>query len=90
MIRKGKSYHEIFPKGRKGGGEGGQGTWVNFCWVCATGLSEPIPYHRPHIRQFWANVIFVIPTYSVSDYASTSFLHPYLQEFSFTQNPKNV
>ena len=30
-------------------------TWVNFCWVCATGLSEPLPhivysvanYYRP-------------------------------------------
>ena len=19
------------------------GTWVNFCWVCAAGLSEPLP-----------------------------------------------
>ena len=24
-------------------GEGG--TWVNFCWVCATGLSEPLPHY---------------------------------------------
>ena len=23
-------------------GEGG-GAWVNFCWACAAGLSEPIP-----------------------------------------------
>ena len=22
------------------------GTWVNFCWVCATGLSEPLPHYR--------------------------------------------
>ena len=21
------------------------GTWVNFCWVCATGLSEPLPHY---------------------------------------------
>ena len=21
---------------------GGKGTWVNFCWVCAAGLSEPL------------------------------------------------
>ena len=20
------------------------GTWFNFCWVCAAGLSEPLPY----------------------------------------------
>ena len=24
-------------------GGGGRGTWVNFCWVCATGLLEPLP-----------------------------------------------
>ena len=31
---------------RPGGGGGGQGggTWVNFCWVCATGLLEPLPH----------------------------------------------
>ena len=26
-----------------GGGEEGEGTWINFCWVCAAGLSEPLP-----------------------------------------------
>ena len=24
-------------------------TWVNFCWVCAAGLSEPLPHYRPHV-----------------------------------------
>ena len=28
------------------GGGGGGGAWVNFCWVCATGLSEPLPNYR--------------------------------------------
>ena len=23
----------------------GGGTWVNFCWVCAAGLSEPLPHY---------------------------------------------
>ena len=23
----------------------GGGTWVNFCWVCATGLSEPLHHY---------------------------------------------
>ena len=23
----------------------GWGNWVNFCWVCATGLSEPLPHY---------------------------------------------
>ena len=25
-------------------GGGGGGTWVNYCWVCATGLLEPLPH----------------------------------------------
>ena len=24
---------------------GGGGSWVNFCWVCAAGLSEPLPHY---------------------------------------------
>ena len=36
------------------GGVGGGGTWVNFCWVCANGLSESLP----HYSQFSvANII---------------------------------
>ena len=23
----------------------GGATWVNFCWVCAAGLSEPLPHY---------------------------------------------
>ena len=26
------------------GGWGGGGTLVNVCWVCAAGISEPLPY----------------------------------------------
>ena len=26
-------------------GGGGGGTWINFCWVCAAGLSEPLPHY---------------------------------------------
>ena len=28
-----------------GGGGAGGGTWVNFCWVCTAGLSEPLPHY---------------------------------------------
>ena len=37
------------------------GNWVNFCWVCAAGLSEPLPHYsssfcgqlyRPHLSHF--------------------------------------
>ena len=35
------------PRGSGGGGGGVMGglwvTWVNFCWLCAAGLSEPLP-----------------------------------------------
>ena len=27
-------------------GGGGDGTWVNFCWICAAGLPEPLPNYR--------------------------------------------
>ena len=43
---------------------GGGGTWVNFCWVRAEGLSEPLTIivysvakNRPHLSHFRANVI---------------------------------
>ena len=42
---------------------GGGGTWLNFCWVCAAGLSETYPIivysvanYRPHVSHFWANI----------------------------------
>ena len=48
---------------------GGGSTWVNFCWVCAAGLSEPLPFivyfmanYRPHLGHFWVNVILATPT----------------------------
>ena len=34
----------------------GGATWVNFCWVCAAGLSEPLPHYRPHVSHLWANI----------------------------------
>ena len=41
-------------------------TWVNFLWVCAVGLSEPLPHYslfcgqllRPHLSHFWAPLYF--------------------------------
>ena len=58
------------------GGGGGGGTWVQFCWVCAAGLSEPLPHYSlflwpvidPILVTFWENVIFAIPTKSLSIY----------------------
>ena len=43
---------------------GGGGTWVNFCWLCAAGISESLLYpiivysvanYRPQHSHFWAN-----------------------------------
>ena len=30
---------------KKGEETPGGGTWVNFCWVCAAGLSRPLPQY---------------------------------------------
>ena len=45
-----------------GEGEGGGGTWVKFCSVCAASQS-PYPIivytvasYRPHLSHFWANM----------------------------------
>ena len=45
--------------GGGGAGGGGGGNWVNFCWVCAAGLSEPLSIivysvanYRPHVSHF--------------------------------------
>ena len=31
--------------GEFAGGGGGGGTWVNFCWLRAAGLSKPLPHY---------------------------------------------
>ena len=45
------------PRGRGGGGcmcvcVWGGSTWVNFCWVCAAGRSEPLPHYNLFLGQF--------------------------------------
>ena len=35
------------------GGGGGVHSWVNFCWVCATGLSVHLPHYRAIL---WPNI----------------------------------
>ena len=36
----------ISPGGEGGGGVGlGGSTWIQFCLVCAAGLSEPLPHY---------------------------------------------
>ena len=36
---------ERYLHGMHPGREGVGVTWVNFCWVCAVGLSEPLPHY---------------------------------------------
>ena len=54
-------YEHLFSRGR-------EATWVNFCWVCVVGLSEPLPHHflflakyRPHLGHFWEKCTFHDP-----------------------------
>ena len=40
--------------------EPGGGTWVNVCWVCAAGLSEPLPHYSLF---FWPIVDPILVTF---------------------------
>ena len=37
------NFSQLERLGIPGGGDGG--TWIIFCWVCAAGLSEPLPHY---------------------------------------------
>ena len=39
------NFSQLERLGIPGGGGGGGGTWINFCWVCAAGLSQPLPHY---------------------------------------------
>ena len=39
------NFSQLERLGIPGGGGGGGGTWINFCWVCAAGLSEPLLHY---------------------------------------------
>ena len=43
------------------GGGGGRGCWVNFCWVYAAGLLEPIPHYSLIIA--WPVIDPILVTY---------------------------
>ena len=55
---------------------GGGGTWINFCWVCAAGLPEPLPHYSlfcgklqtPSQSLLGKYVIFAIPTFYLCNY----------------------
>ena len=57
------------------------GSWVNFCLVCATGISEPLPHYSlfcgqlqtPSQSLLCKYEIFAIPTKSLSIYLSTLY-----------------
>ena len=54
---------------------GGGGAWVNFCWVYATGLSEPLP----HCSLFVANNDPILVTFG----QISNFCNPNLATFYF-------
>ena len=48
------------PTKKSRGGGGGGGTWVNFCWVCAAGLLEPLLHYSLYFRgQYYIDSILV-------------------------------
>ena len=61
----------------------GEGTWVNFCSVCAAGLSEPLPHYSLFVGQLkipsWSLLgkyaIFAIPFLSLFIYVSYPILN---------------
>ena len=65
------------------GAGGGGGTWVKFCWVCAAGISEPLPHYslflvyfvanyKPHVSHFWANDFLTQSPEKVRPHSSNS------------------
>ena len=55
-------------------GEGAVGAWLNFCWVCATGLSDTLNHYHlfcdqlltPILVTFGQICYFAIPVWSPS------------------------
>ena len=97
------NYVLFAPRERKRRAGGGGVTWVNFCWVCTAGLSEPLPHYSLWCGQLQTPlrlllgkcVIFPIPTQSLSIYVftySTNILVHLLtikyEELSYPKNQK--
>ena len=51
-------------------------TWGNFCWVCAAGISDPLPHslflvyfvagNRPHLSHFFGHCSLFLVYFSAS------------------------
>ena len=54
----------------------GKGTWVNFCWVCAAGLSEPLTHYS-----LFCGLIIIIDPILVSFGQISNFCDPNLVTF---------
>ena len=44
-------------------GGGGGGTWINLCWVRATGLSEPLPHIKNYKDILWPIIDPILVTF---------------------------
>ena len=53
ILNKRKLTDQKFSFACQGGTPRGEGdTWVNFCWVCAAGLTEPLTHYSLFCGQF--------------------------------------
>ena len=85
-------------------GGGGGVTWINFCWICAAGLSEPLPHYKCHKSILWPNIDPISVTFrqicnfrnpnlgtlyfSPTEKHSGKFAHRKYQELSYPKNQK--
>ena len=66
--------------------------WINFCWVCATGFSDPLPHYglfcgqlqTPPQSPLGKDVIFLMPIQSLSTFMNRSDPVLRLNEEHFT------
>ena len=60
-------------------GKSPRGTWVNFCWVCAAGLLEPLPHYSLLCDQLYLIIYPILVTLG----QIRNFRDPNLVTFSF-------
>ena len=66
--------------GPEGWGGGRLHSWVNFCWVCATGLSVHLPHYRAIL---WPNIDSILATFGKMSFSRSQLGHNFL----FTRLP---
>ena len=72
--------------GPEGWGGGGLHSWVNFCWVCATGLSEHLPHYRAIL---WPNIDSILATFGKMSFSRSQW-NPMEFNYHLLQNPMKI